>query len=71
MISCTFFRLSSLLSNIMIYLLTKIADPKNLEDYLLEKEQNKDIDFDINFAMLLCQQKEKAHLQRCEIILYG
>ena len=57
------------ISNIMIYLLTKIADPKNLEDFLKEKELNKEIDFDLNFAMLLCQQK--AHLQRCEIILYG
>lgn len=57
------------ISNIMIYLLTKIADPKNLEDYLKEKEQKKEIDFDINFAMLLCQQKPE--LQRCEIMLYG
>lgn len=57
------------ISNIMIYLLSKIADPKNLEEYLKEKENSKVIDFDLNFAMLLCQQKKD--LQRCEIILYG
>lgn len=57
------------ISNIMIYLLSKINDPKNLEDYLKQKEENKEIDFDLNFAMLLCQQKPE--LQRCEIKLYG
>lgn len=45
------------ISNIMVYLLSKLLDTKNLEDYLLEKEQNHDIDFDLNFAMLLCQQR--------------
>lgn len=57
------------ISNIMIYLLSKINDPGNLEDYLKQKEENKEIDFDLNFAMLLCQQK--TDLQRCEIRLYG
>jgi len=59
------------ISNIIIYLLTKISDPKNLEDYLMEKEQSKHIDFDVNFALLLCQQSGKKHLVRSEIILYG
>lgn len=58
------------ISNIMIYLLSKVSDPKKLEDVLMEKENNKKskIDFDLNFALLLCQHRK---LTRCEIILYG
>lgn len=57
------------ISNIMIYLLSKINDPTKLEEYLHQKEANKEVDFDLNFSMLLCQQK--PDLQRCEIRLYG
>lgn len=57
------------ISNIMIYLLTKSQDPKNLEAFLKEKNQSKDVDFDLNFAMHLCQQN--VRLQRCEIIMCG
>lgn len=57
------------ISNIIIYLLSKVGSSQYLEDYLTEMENAKQIDFDINFAMLLCQQS--SNLQRCEIILYG
>lgn len=58
------------ISNIMIYLLSKVSDPKKLEELLMEKENNpkSKIDFDLNFALLLCQHRK---LTRCEIILYG
>lgn len=59
------------ISNIIIYLLSKIKNPDALEEHLIEIETKgkQEVDFDLNFAMLLCQ--ERSELRRCEIVLYG
>lgn len=56
--------------NMSIYLRSKLLDTSLLEVYLKEKV-TKD-DFDISFALLLCEQKETQNkMVGCEIELYG